>query len=135
MKNLDVLIVRLLPIILYFQIGYVVYNCWDGISTYPFNLFHSNSFPFSISLFIISLSNKKYHCIWNRALYIELSIIPLVNYIGAKYDIFNTEIRLYIVTYTLLIAGLITIILAVYHFIKTQRSKSKKNCYGEYKPR
>lgn len=128
-KKLAVFIVRFLPLLLFIIVGVVTYQNKNGISIYPFNLLHSNSAIYALAIFIVSLCDNKYHCIWNRAMYIELFIIPIINYINGKYFIIQDLILYYdfiLKTYYITIG--ITIFLAIRHFIL-----KRKNRYQEYK--
>lgn len=63
MKGLDIFLVRFLPFVLYIQVGITILRALNGIDDYPFNLLHSNSAIYATVLFLISLSNKRYHCV------------------------------------------------------------------------
>ena len=125
MKNLDVFIVRVLPFVLFIQVGVSILNCWRGGDLSDFYLLHSNSAIYSTSLYFISLSNKKYHCIWNRAMYVLLIVVPTFNYLDAK--LFNIETYLYVCLVTIMyfITAIITAYLAISHFIKVRKLKRK----------
>lgn len=123
-KKADVFIVRFLPLVLFFILGDVLIDSWRGISQYPFNLFHSNSVLYALVLFFVSLADKKYHCVWNRAMYVELMIFPLINYADAKIGIFpDVESLLAVLTGTWFLTAGITIYLAVRHFIRASRKR------------
>lgn len=131
MKKLDVFIVRFLPFGLFILICYIVINSRLGNTEIDYNAInqiHSNSFPYALALFLISLSDKKYHCIWNRAMYVELMVIPIINYINAKFHIFYDELSMiYFVSLTLILTLIATIILAVRHFIITRKRRTLTN--------
>lgn len=128
LKKVDVFIVRFLPILLFIYLTKIVIDCWNGVSQYPFNMLHSNSFIYAAALFFVSLSNSRYHCIWNRAMYIELMLIPIVNYIDAKYSIFaDAYSAMVFASITLILTLIATIILAVRHFIITRKRKRQTN--------
>lgn len=131
-KKIDVFIVRFLPLILFLILGNVLIDSWRGISQYPFNLFHSNSVLYALALFFISLADNKYHCIWNRAMYVELMVFPLVKYIDAKAGIFPTvESLLITLTVTWFITAILTIFLAVRHFVRPRIKKYRKRRAGD----
>lgn len=124
MKGLDVFVVRFLPFILYVQMLIILVRAWMGLNDYPFNLLHSNSAIFSLSLFIISLSNKKYHCIYNRAMYIFLIFIPTFNYLDAKYLFFeDVDAYLWFVSGVFVATAFITAYLAIRHFVQITKRK------------
>lgn len=128
LKKIDVFIVRFLPILLFIYLIKIVIDCWSGVSQYPFNMLHSNSFIYAAALFFVSLSDSRYHCIWNRAMYIELMFIPLMNYIDAKYLLFeDVFLVLKIYVFSLILTLIATIILAVRHIIKTRKRKRQTN--------
>lgn len=124
MRKVDILIVRLFPIILFVNNAVIIAMAWNGIAS-PFNRYLlGNSFIYALSLFLISLSNPKYHCIWNRAMYVELMIVPLINFADAKWCIFPDAVSmLAVLTGTWMIAFIVTIILAIRHFIKQRKVK------------
>lgn len=127
MRKWDVFIVRFLPIFLFGWIMFLVvnvsYNFFD-IDYEAMNLLHSNSIFYAVALFIISLTDRKYHCIWNRAMYIELIFIPLLNYINEKYPILMDETiyaKIYAASFTITL--IITVHLALRHFFKSRCRK------------
>lgn len=123
-KKADVFIVRFLPLVLFFILGDVLIDSWRGISQYPFNLFHSNSVLYALALFFVSLADKKYHCVWDRAMYVELMIFPLINYADAKIGIFpDVESLLAVLTGTWFLTAGITVYLAIRHFVKASRKR------------
>jgi hypothetical protein len=127
MKGLDVLIVRFMPFLLYIIIGIQLWRCWLGIDYYPFNLLHSNSTFYSLALFLISLANKRYHCIWNRAMYLFLIATPVFNYLDAKFLIFeNVDNYLIVIITTYFLVLLITAYLAIRHFIQISKRRMER---------
>lgn len=131
LKRLDVFLIRFLPLVLFIFLGDILIDSWHGISQYPFNLFHSNSVLYAFVLFFVSLADKKYHCVWNRAMYVELIIFPLINYTDAKIGIFpDTESLLVALTITWFAAVLATVILAVRHFVRPRIKKYRKRRDG-----
>lgn len=119
MKGLDVLIVRFLPFVLFIQVGISMWNAFNGVDDYPFNLFHSNSAIYALCLFLISLSNSRYHCIWNRAMYLFLIGIPIFNYLDALFNIVPEIDTYFTIIYSAYgFASLITAYLAIRHFVK-----------------
>ena len=128
MRKWDVFIVRLLPLVMCLFITYVVINAWCNIYIENMEYIFGNSFIYATSFFIVSLSNRKFHCIWNRALYTELMFVPLLNFIDAKWDIIPDNYTfLMILTLSLVLTLIITLILAIRHFLKP---RIKKMRYG-----
>ena len=124
MKGLDVLIVRFLPFILFIIFGINVLCCYSGIDiTNTYNL-HGNSSLYALALFLISLSNKKYHCKWNRAMYIYMIIVPIFNYLDSILDFFeNFGTYLLVLNISYLSTALITAYLAIKHFVDIRIKK------------
>ena len=124
MKGLDVFIVRFLPFILFIIFGinlYCAYNFIDITITYEL---HGNSFIYALALFIISLSNKKYHCVWNRAMYVFLIAVPIFNFLDAIFVFFeDIDIYIAIIYWAFRITALITAFLAIRHFIQMSKRR------------
>lgn len=118
MKKYDVFIVRIYPFLAYLYLGLTILNAYNGVSLSVYNnLFTTSSFA-AFSMFLISLSNTKYHCSYNRAMYIMLMIVPLINFIDAKYCIFEeAETQLLVLSSLWFVTAIITSILALNHFL------------------
>lgn len=124
LKRLDVFVVRFLPLLLFIYMIKIIIDSWHGISQYPFNLLHSNSFFYASALFLVSLSDSKYHCVWNRAMYIELMLVPILNYLDAKFVLFtDVYSALMVISVTIGMTVIATVVLAVRHFIRTNRRR------------
>lgn len=124
MKGLDILLVRFLPFVLFIQVGITIINAFNGIDDYPFNLLHSNSAIYAIVLFLISLSNKKYHCVWNRAMYAFLIFIPIFNFLDGVFNLFPEIDTYFIVIYASYgLTALITAHLAIRHFVQISKRR------------
>lgn len=118
MKGLDVLLVRFLPFVLFIQVGVTITFACNGVDDYPFNLLHSNSVIYAAILFLISLANKRYHCVWNRAMYAFLIFIPIFNFLDAIFNLVpDVETYLLVLHTTYGITSLVTAYLAIRHFI------------------
>ncbi len=115
MKGLDVAIVRLLPFILYIIFGVNLLCCSFGVDITLFYELHGNSAIYATALYLISLSNKKYHCKWNRAMYLFLIVVPIMNFLDSAFDIISDVRTYYIVIY---IVYAIVAIYTAYHAIK-----------------
>ena len=127
MKDLDILIVRMLPFILYIQIGITIVLAWHGIDDYPFNLLHSNSAIYALALFLISLANKRYHCSWNRWMYAYLIFTPVFNFIeGITNLTYDMYIYFIVVLCIYVLVGIITSYLAIRHFMQINKLKREK---------
>lgn len=123
MKGLDVFIVRFLPFVLYGLLLRSILLSANGIEDFPFRLLHSQSAIYSISLFLISLSNDKYHCIWNRAMYAELIFVPFMNYTDAKFNLLNEELSVILLVSSFVLSLIATAYLAIRHFWKLNKKK------------
>ncbi len=127
MKNIDVLIVRLLPFLLYVIVGVNMINAWNGIDGYPFNLFHSNSAIYAFALYLVSLSNKRYHCVWNRVMYVFLIVTPVLNFIDSCFEITHDVYVYFYIAWGLYIAtGIATAYLAIRHLLKIRKLRKEK---------
>ena len=130
MKRIDVLVVRLVPFLLFVIFGISLLCCWcriDIIDTYDL---HGNSVIYALSLFLISLSDRKYHCVYNRAMYIFLIVLPIFNFLDATLLICATDLS-YMMTVSVMfvLTALITAFLAIRHFV--QMSKRRLEHGGE----
>lgn len=121
MKGLDVLVVRILPFILYAIIGINILCAFNGIDLTAFYLLHSNSAIYALGLYLISYSNKKYHCEYNRYMLLCLIITPLINFIDEVFYVFPTQSSYIYVIVGIYIATLVvTAYLAIRHFIQVR---------------
>lgn len=124
----DIFIVRMLPFVLFLIFGINLLCTWLGIDISILYHLHSNSALYALALFLISLSNKKYHCIWNRAMYLFLIIVPVLNFTDCWLDYIPTaKCYLIIITVFFVLASISTAYLSVKHFIDT---RNKKKHYG-----
>lgn len=131
MKNLDVVVVRFLPFILFLIIGYEIICSLFLIDLYDFHLLHSNSALYSCGLYGISYSNKRYHCRYNRYMILFLIVTPIINYLEAKFSIFPSELYYLSFVISLYVTTMIvTSYLAIDHFrlaIKRRKLNDKWN--------
>lgn len=121
-RRFDVFIVRVLPFILYLWSFLVVLLECLGVELDVHTL-HGNSAIYALSLFLISLSDRKYHCVWNRAMYILLILLPVANYITTKIDNINVATYVGVVLTSFLVTAIATAYLAIKHFIKVNKKK------------
>lgn len=131
MNKLDVVIVRLLPFVLYIIMGICVTRAMLGIGINEFLLLHGNSAIYAAAMYIISLSNKRYHCKWNRAMYLFLIIVPIINYVDARWCVIPDE-KTYIIIFNVmyLATALWTAVMAIRHFRKSIKNNVKNKAYG-----
>ena len=132
MKGLDIFIVRLLPFILFIIFGIYLICSWKGIDVRVFYYLHTNSFIYSLSLFSISLANNKYHCVWNRGMYLFLIIVPIFNFLNASFGILREQ-GTYLIAISILygIVIIYTSFMATRHFIQLS-IKRHKNGNDQY---
>lgn len=124
MKGIDVLVVRFAPFILFgIFISNIIY-CYANSDMPHFNKLHGNSAIYAMCMFLISLANKKYHCTYNRAMYLFLITIPIVNYLEVKYHIFPTnEVHVLFIVMATIATAIITAYLAIKHFVNISKRK------------
>lgn len=124
MKGLDVFIVRFLPFILFIITGINIVCCSCGIDVRDGYYLHSHSIIYASALFFISLCNKRYHCIWNRAMYVFLIIVPLINYLDKKFDFIPYDYWCFISIMGLYLGtALLTAYLAIKHFVNASKRR------------
>lgn len=124
MKGLDVFIVRFLPFILFIITGINIICCACGIDVRDGYYLHSHSAIYASALFLISLCNKRYHCIWNRAMYVYLIVVPCLNYIDAKINFLPLKNLSSVLVVFLYISTIIaTAYLAIRHFINASKRR------------
>lgn len=130
MNKIDVVIVRFLPFVLYILIGVCTTLIICGKDIGEFYLIHGNSAIYATAMYIISLSNKRYHCKWNRAMYLFLIVVPIINYVDARWCIIPDE-RVYIIVFNTTYIGvaLWTATMAVRHFRKSLKGKKNNKAY------
>lgn len=130
MNRIDVAIVRFLPFVLYILIGVCTTLIICGKDIGEFYLIHGNSAIYAAAMYIISLSNKRYHCKWNRAMYLFLIIVPIINYVDARWCVIPDE-KTYIVLFNAmyLATAMWTAIMAVRHFRKSLKGKENNKAY------
>lgn len=124
MKGLDIFIIRFLPFILFIIfIHNIISACYHNEEVYFYHI-HCNSAIYATSLFLISLANKRYHCVWNRAMYLFLIVIPITNYLGARFNLFPTnEAHILFVVIATILTALTTAYLAIKHFVTISKRK------------
>ena len=132
MRKLDIFVVRFIPIVIFVYIAIVFILAWQGYYNTLNEYILGNSFIYALALFLISLSNPKYHCVWNRAMYAELMIVPLINFADAKWGIFpDAVLMLAVLSSTWVITFIVTIFLAIRHFVKIRLKKYEFKDRGE----
>ena len=124
MKGLDVFIVRFLPFVLFGIFWGSLYCAEHSIDiTITYDL-HGNSVFYALALFFISLSNKKYHCTYNRAMYLFLIGVPIINFLDSIF-IFFEDFYIYLDIMYWLCRGtiVITAYLAIKHFVTMSKRR------------
>ena len=127
MKGLDILIVRFLPFVLFILFGINLLCLWKHIDIFNLYELHGNSALYASAMFAISFCNKRYHCKWNRAMYVFLIVIPIINFLDSTFVIIPTERVYLIVIHTIYVTvAIYTLFMAIRHFIQ-QSIKRMKN--------
>lgn len=124
MKGLDVLVVRFLPFLLYVIVGINTICCFCGVDVTLSYELHGNSALYAIGFFLISLANSRYHCIWNRAMYLFLVLLPIINFVDSAFYIFPTDTS-YMLTVVIfyILTAFITAYLAIRHFVTMSKRR------------
>lgn len=124
MKGLDVLVVRFLPFLLYVIVGINTICCFCGVDVTLSYELHGNSALYAIGFFLISLANSRYHCIWNRAMYLFLVLLPIINFVDSAFYIFPTDTS-YMLTVVIfyVLTAFITAYLAIRHFVQISKRR------------
>lgn len=121
----DISIVRMLPFVLFILYGIALANSWCGVLPLWQKYLHCDSLLYAFSLFMISLSNKRYHCKWNRAMYAEAMIVPVINYVDARLGVFDDAVSMLITMSTIWSVTLIlTAYLAIRHYMIPRMRKN-----------
>ena len=124
MKGLDVFIVRFLPFILFLVFTINMIGSYCGVDMILSYELHGNSALYALALYGISLSNKRYHCIWNRAMYLFLIFVPILNFLDTALCLLPSE-RAYmaVVVISYLATVVATAFLAIRHFIQVSKKR------------
>lgn len=122
MKNIDVLVVRSLPFLLFLIIGFDIVASLAGLDITNLYLLHSNSVFYALGLYGVSFANKRMHCRYNRYMILFLILTPIINYLDVNFFIFPNELSYLIVVIGLYVATMIiTAYLAIKHFKAASR--------------
>ena len=127
MKKWDIFIVRFLPFVLYIIfVMNVIFACSDRAPFISYEL-HGNSAIYALAFFAVSLVNKRYHCVWNRAMYAFLVFVPTMNYLDDKFMVFNEyEVYLWVMVIATILTALITAYLAIRHFVQVSKRRLER---------
>lgn len=124
MRGYDITIVRLLPFLLFLDIGFRSMLAINGIYLDHYKFIHGNSAIYATALYFISLANRHYHCKWNRAMYLFLIIVPVFNYLDAKFNLVpSAEVYLWIFHIAYGLIAIITAYKAINHFLPTLKKR------------
>lgn len=124
MKGLDVFVVRFLPFVLFAIIGIDILLAFRGVDLTAFYLLHSNSAIYALGLYLISYSNKKYHCEYNRYMLLCLIVTPLINFFDEVFYIFPSD-KSYVITIVSIYCFTLgaTASAAIRHFIQMSKRR------------
>ena len=124
MKRYDITIVRFLPFILFVLFGVNTYCASHQIDITITFILHGNSAIYALALYLISLANHHYHCVWNRAMYIFLIGMPVFNFADAVFNFIPTQEAVLAWTNRLwILTALITAFLAIRHCIQASKRR------------
>ena len=127
-KRLDIFIIRILPLVLFSVLGINLICCWCGTDISIMYELHGNSVIYATALLLISNSNKKYHCVWNRIMYGCLIAIPVFNFIDTAFCLCKNGITyLIVVTAFFVTAMVLSSIMGIRHFIKASNRRRCDN--------
>jgi hypothetical protein len=127
MKGIDVLIVRFLPFILFIVFSINMIGCYCGIDMILSYELHGNSALYALALYLISLSNKRYHCIWNRAMYLFLIFVPTLNFLDTAVCFLPSDkAYMTVVIISYLTTVLVTAYLAIRHFVQVSKRRMER---------
>lgn len=119
MRELDIFVVRFIPFLLFMIFVSNVMCCWFEVEDVELGYeLHGNSALYASGFFLVSLTRKRYHCVWNRAMYVFLILVPCFNFLDALLDIVP-DIKTYCITLWLsaMLTATITAYLAIRHFV------------------
>lgn len=117
----------MLPFLLFVLFGINIICCYNGIDIRDSYALHSHSVIYALALFLISLSNSHYHCIWNRAMYAFLIVVPCINYLDKKLNFVPLKENICtLITILYIITAIITAYLAIRHFAQGAIKRYKK---------
>lgn len=118
--------VRFLPFIIFAHIYYITHFAYEGILIEDSEFLLGNSLIYAACFMFLSIKDERYHCVWNRAMWAELIFIPTFNYFDSKFNLVDDLEFMIILNYSLDIALIISLILAINHFI-VPRIRNKLN--------
>lgn len=125
---MDKFIVRISILALNIYMLIVLLFALNGIDISIYDYLFTNSMLFGVVLTTLVHAQGKYHCKWIRFLCYDLILIPLVNYVDAKYYLFNSiECCIYAYCAISGLSIIITIYLAIRHFSKVIKLKKIQN--------
>lgn len=124
---MDKFIVRFSAISVNLYISTVLVYAYNGIDISNYDYIFSSSILLGLVLTILSHTQGKYHCKWIRALCYNSTITPTISFIDSQYTLFeDAMVYIYLIATLWSISVLITLFLAIRHFIKVQKLKSNK---------
>jgi hypothetical protein len=131
MKNLDVFAVRYIPVVAFAIYGVeLLCACLGRLVSASFLLFGNNAL-LAAALFIVSISNSRYHCTWNRCMYAYMIAVPIINHIDAKVGMFHTAgeyLTFFAIFYS--ISLLATLTMALRHYANARKRKKERAAVG-----
>ena len=130
---MDRLVVRILPIVMNLYIIISTLYAMNGIDISVYDYWMSCSIGCGILLSVLAHSQGKYHCTWVRMLCYNLIFVPLLGFIDSIWPLFySVEEYIFTLCIEMSVVILLTIGLALHHFIKVRRVIKQKG-YAEIK--
>lgn len=125
---MDKFIVRFSIISLNIYMLIVLIYAFNGIDISDYDYIFTDSVLFGIVLTTVVHVQGRYHCKWIRALCYNLIIVPMINFVDCKFDLFRADEYLIYTYCGLLLLGIfMTIILAINHFKKVRKLKKQQH--------
>lgn len=130
---MDKFLVRLLPILLNLYITIVIALSFAGIDISTLDYWFSSSITMGVLLTVLCHTQGRYHCKWIRLLCYNLIFVPLLGFIDSIWPLFySVEEYIFTLCIEMSVVILLTIGLALHHFIKARRVIKQKR-YAEIK--
>lgn len=124
---MDRFIIRVSAILANVYIPIVLYYALNGIDISVYDYVFSSTFLLGLILSVLAHSQGKYHCKWMRALCYNATAVPTVNFIDAKYCIFDDAMSyVYAISIMWTISVIATLILAINHFRKVRKVNKQR---------
>lgn len=119
---MDKFIVRVSAILANVYIPIVLYYALNGIDISDYDYIFSSTFLLGLILSVLAHSQGKYHCKWMRALCYNATAVSTLNFVDAKFYIFDDAMTyVYVISVMWSISVIVTLILAINHFLRVKK--------------